>query len=187
MTEKRTSSERRVPRFERKFFEANEVFTVIGNGVVSTIQDVVYVKPETFNAKFTGRIAADIEEMNLLLMNESRHCLLIGFGRWGSSDPWLGIQVNWSQISSARAIVEATLPTMNVELSQGSHLFHNLSSFQVSYFSVRHDMDKFTIEWDWLDRQEIVSETEFVRHVRLRKPLSVMVDGRTGRGVINHD
>ena len=109
--------------------------------------------------------------------------LLIGFGRWGSSDPWLGIPVTWSQIGGARAIVEATLPAMNVDLSQGSHFFHNISSFNVSYFSVPFDGD-FPIDWDGLARQAAVTETEFVRHVRLPHPLRIAVDGRQGRGAI---
>ena len=91
--------------------------------------------------------------------------------------------MDWSQISGARTIVEATLPDMNVELSQGSHFFHNLSSFRASYFMVRHD-GPFPINWDWLNRQPVVSETELVRHVRPARPLSVRVDGRIARGVV---
>lgn len=109
--------------------------------------------------------------------------LLIGFGRWGSSDPWLGTPVTWSQIGGARAIVEATLPAMNVDLSQGSHFFHNISSFNVSYFSVPFGGD-FPIDWEKLARQGAESETEFVRHVRLPAPLHIAVDGRQGRGAI---
>jgi hypothetical protein len=108
---------------------------------------------------------------------------LIGFGRWGSADPSLGIPVVWSQICGAKAIVEATLPAMNVELSQGSHFFHNMSSFQVSYFCVRHDGED-RLDWAWLGRQPAVTETGLVRHVRLDAPLVVKVDGRTGRGVV---
>jgi hypothetical protein len=91
--------------------------------------------------------------------------------------------VAWGQIGGAKAIVEATLPAMNVDLSQGSHFFHNISSFEVSYFCVRHDgADR--LDWDWLARQRAVAETDFVRHVRLDAPLVVKVDGRTGRGVV---
>ena len=96
--------------------------------------------------------------------------LLIGFGRWGSSDPWLGIPVAWSQIGGAKAIVEATLPSMNVDLSQGSHFFHNISSFNVSYFSVPFHRS-FPIDWEGLSRQAVVADTGFVRHVRLDRPL----------------
>lgn len=157
--------------------------TVMGSGVVDTIRDVVYVRPDRFEGRHTPAIAAQIDGINRRLMDQGRTCLLIGFGRWGSSDPWLGIPVNWSQISSARAIVETTLPGMNVDPSQGSHFFHNLSSFKVSYFTVHHE-GRFRIDWDWLAQQPAENETEFVRHVRLAAPLQVKVDGRTGRGVI---
>ena len=155
---------------------------VLGNGEIAFLQDIVYVRPETFEARLTPRIAADIAGINRRMVNEKTPYLLIGFGRWGSSDPWLGIPVTWGQISAARVIVEATLENMNVELSQGSHFFHNISSFQVSYFSTRHHDSQ--IRWEWLDRQPAVSETGLVRHVRLPGCLRVRVDGRTGRGVI---
>jgi hypothetical protein len=160
--------------------------SVLGNGRLSTIQDIVYVRPDCFQAKHTREIADEVEQMNRRLADEKRPYLLVGFGRWGSSDPWLGVPVKWAQISAAKAIVEATLPDMNVDLSQGSHFFHNLSSFQVSYFSVRHDSE-FKINWAWLDRQEKVSEFRFVRHVRLSSPLQIIVDGRGGKGVILYD
>jgi hypothetical protein len=156
---------------------------VMGNGAVDDINDVVYVKPDTFEARDTIAIATEIERINLALVDEGRHSLLMGFGRWGSSDPWLGIPVTWDQISSAKVIIEATLPAMNVELSQGSHFFHNMTSFQVSYLSVHHD-SRPGIDWDWLNRQETVEETPHVRHVRLMKPLRIKVDGRNGRAGI---
>jgi hypothetical protein len=131
----------------------------------------------------TPAIAQELESINRELRDQKRPFLLIGFGRWGSSHPSLGIPVDWSQISGARAIVEATLPEMNVELSQGSHFFHNLSSFRSSYFMVQHGR-RFGINWDWLNRQPVVSETEFVRHVRPADKVAVRVDGRTARGVI---
>ena len=121
--------------------------------------------------------------MNRELLEERRPYLLIGFGRWGSSDPWLGIPVNWGQISGARAIVEATQPAMNVDLSQGSHFFHNLISFNVSYFCVSH-AGRYAIDWKWLGGQRTGAETNFIRHVVLPSPLCTKVDGRTGRGVI---
>ena len=160
--------------------------SVMGNGTVDDIFDVVFVKPESFQAKHTRRIAEELAAFNERLGVEKRPYLLIGFGRWGSSDPWLGIPISWSNVSGAKALIEATLPSMNVELSQGSHFFHNLSSFRVGYFAVRHD-GKYGIDWHWLERQTRVSETEFVRHVRCASPLHVRMDGRTGRGAIYHD
>ncbi len=159
--------------------------TVLGNGEHSTIVDVVYVKPAAFEAKYTPMIAAEIEERNRHLTSEGRQYVLIGFGRWGSSDPWLGIPVTWPQISGARVIVEATLPEMNVDASQGSHFFHNMISFHVQYFTLRHT-GAYSIAWDWLDQQPASSETRFLRHLRLDTPLEVRVDGRCGGGVILH-
>jgi hypothetical protein len=158
---------------------------VMGNGIVDTIADVVYVKPGTFEARHTRRIVEQIEQMNGVLLTEERPYLLIGFGRWGSSDPWLGIPVKWGQICGARAIVEATRPDMMIEASQGSHFFHNISSFGVSYFSIWHE-SRPGIDWDWLDAMPAVSETEFVRMVRTDTPLLVKVDGRSGRGGVWH-
>ncbi len=156
---------------------------VLGNGTRHDIYDIVYLKPDVFEARFTDRMAAELDGVNRALENAGRPYLLIGFGRWGSSDPWLGVPVDWGQISGARAIVEATLPQMTPDLSQGSHFFHNLISFDVLYMSVRH-MSNFSIQWDWLDKQPTTTETEFVRHVHLSKPLDMKVDGRNGRGVI---
>ena len=156
---------------------------VMGNGVQTDLEDIVFVRPENFSAMRTPLIAEQLGALNRILTDEHKSYVLIGFGRWGSSHPSLGIPVDWSQISGARTIVEATLPDMNVELSQGSHFFHNLSSFRANYFMVRHDGSYF-INWDWLNGQSVISETELVRHVRLRLPLTVRVDGRTARGVI---
>ncbi len=156
---------------------------VMGNGTVAGIRDVVYVKPGVFDAGRTREIAAAIAPINLRLLDEGRPYLLIGFGRWGSSDPWLGIPVVWSQIGGARAIVEAALPSMNVDLSQGSHFFHNISSFNVAYFSVPLDAPH-PIAFPSLDALPAVEDAELVRHVRLREPLRIMVDGRQGWGAI---
>ena len=156
---------------------------VMGNGTADDIQDIVFVRPDKFSPMRTPAIAQELESVNRELRDQHRPYLLIGFGRWGSSQSSLGIPVDWSQISGARAIVEATLPEMNVELSQGSHFFHNLSSFRASYFMVQHGR-RPGINWDWLNRQPVVSETEFICHVRPAEKLSVRVDGRTARGVI---
>jgi len=159
---------------------------VMGNGAIDTIEDIVYVKPETFLPEHTRRVAAELDMINRTLSEQGRRYLLIGFGRWGSSDPWLGIPVNWGQISAAKVIVEATLPEMNVELSQGAHFFHNITSFQVCHLSVPHT-SSHPIDWDWLARQAPVIDTAYVRHVRVKAPLKVRVDGKSGRGVINHE
>jgi hypothetical protein len=157
--------------------------TALGNGTRDDIVDIVYVKPAAFEGRHTRRIAAELETMNRQLLDAGRPYLLIGFGRWGSSDPWLGIPVTWPQISGARVIVEATLPEMNVEPSQGSHFFHNMTSFRVPYLTVRHT-GPYRIQWDWLASLPAVAESEFLRHVRAPAPLQVKVDGRTGRAVV---
>ena len=156
---------------------------VLGNGIIETIRDIVYIKPQEFEAKHSPRIALELETVNRELLDKGRPYVLIGFGRWGSSDPWGGIPVEWGQVCGAKVIVEATRPSMNFELSQGSHFFHNLSSFEVCYFCVPYS-GPYSIDWEWLGRQKAEEETTFVRHIALRAPLQVKVDGRSGRGVI---
>lgn len=160
--------------------------SVLGNGVIEDIEDVVYIKPEKFTVNETQRMAEELESLNQKLVASGKRYVLIGFGRWGSSDPLGGIPVNFGQISGARVIVESTLPEMNFMLSQGSHFFHNITSFHVLYFSLCH-WDKYRIDWGWLNQQAVVGETGFIRHVRLPSPLRIKVDGTTGRGVICHD
>lgn len=156
---------------------------VLGNGTVDYIEDVVYVKPETFDVSNTEIIAGEIETLNRKLKDENKKYLLVGFGRWGSTDKWLGIPVEWGQISNAKVIVEAMLPQFDVELSQGSHFFHNINSFQVLYFSVKSDKVD-SIDWKRLSESETVSELNFTKHVHLNKPLMIKVDGRIAKGVI---
>ncbi|MCF7923197.1 MAG: PEP/pyruvate-binding domain-containing protein, partial [Candidatus Marinimicrobia bacterium] len=156
---------------------------VLGNGEINTLRDIVFVKPQGFLAKNTPRIAAEIETMNAGFIDQNAQYVLIGFGRWGSSDPWLGTPVSWGQISQAKVIVESTLPDMDKEFSQGSHFFHNITSFGVSYFSIRFS-DEHSIDWEWMDQQACVAETDYVKHIKLEKPLIIKVDGRRGLGVI---
>lgn len=157
---------------------------VLGNGIVDSIKDVVYVRPEKFVSKSTRSIAPELARINSKLINDSRPYILIAFGRLGTTDPWLGIPINWGEVRGAKVIVEATQENMNVVLSQGSHYFQNLIGLGISYFSVPHG-DEYEIDWDWLNVQDIVEETQFVRHVKTSAPLRVKVDGRSGRGVIH--
>jgi hypothetical protein len=156
---------------------------VLGNGRRSDLEDVVFIRPDAFEPAETPAIAKELEGINRRLVAEGRRYLLIGFGRWGTSDSSLGTPVAWGQISGARAIVEATLPDVQPDLSQGSHFFHNLLSFRVLYLSVEHH-GPHQIDWDWLGRQPVVQSTAHVTHVRLADPLEVRVDGASGRGVI---
>jgi len=157
--------------------------TVLGNGERVDLEDVVFVRPDAFEPAETPAIAKELENINRQLAEEGRRYLLIGFGRWGTSDPPLGIPVAWGQISGARVIVEATLPEVQPDLSQGSHFFHNLLSFHVLYISVEHH-GPYRIDWEWLARQPVANSTDHVTHVRLRSPLEIRVDGTHGRGVI---
>jgi len=157
--------------------------SVMGNGIINKIQDIVYVKRKNFEAKYTQQIVRDLEKINKKIIADGRNYLLVGYGRWGSSDPWGGIPVNWEQISGAKVIIETIHPNMNEELSQGSHFFHNLTSFKVSYFSVPYSKTN-NINFDWLEDQEPIEDTKFVRHIKLSSPLRIKVDGRRGRGVI---
>jgi hypothetical protein len=159
--------------------------SAMGNGILDNIRDIVYVKPEKFSPNQTQTIAAQLEEINHKLVMSQDPYLLVGFGRWGSSDPQGGIPVNFGQICGAKVIVESTLPEMNFMLSQGSHFFHNITSFRVLYFSVPH-WEKYTIDWNWLREQKVVTETEFIRHVKIFTSLKIKVDGTTSRGVIYH-
>jgi len=160
--------------------------SVLGNGILDNIKDIVYIKPESFDTLKTIDIASQMAEFNSTLVDEKRPYLLIGFGRWGTSDPQAGIPVKFDQIAGARIIVESTLPNVDFPISQGSHFFHNITSFRIFYFSVKHS-GPFNINWDWLKTVDAVRETEFIRHVRLQKPLLAKVDGINSRGVIKYE
>ncbi|HSL20971.1 MAG TPA: PEP/pyruvate-binding domain-containing protein [Vicinamibacterales bacterium] len=155
---------------------------VLGNGTLEGLRDVVYVRPDRFAPGQSRAAGAEIARRNLAAVQDGSPYVLIGFGRWGTADPWLGIPLPWAQVAGARVIVEATLGGYSVEMSQGSHFFHNIASAGVSYFSVSPPRGR--IDWGWLEGRPAVYEGDFVRHVRLDSPLRVLVDGRSGRGVI---
>ena len=157
----------------------------LGNGRRSDIEDVVFLDRDRFDLARTPEIVNELEGINRSLLAAGRPYLLIGFGRWGTSDSWCGVPVVWPQISGARVIVEIAIPESGAGLSQGSHFFHNVTNLGVSYFSVT-GREPTPIDWEWLDRQPVESSSELVRHVRLGAPLSVAVDGRTKRGVVKH-
>ena len=156
---------------------------MLGNGTLETIQDIIYVKPETFALKNTRAMAPEIEMFNRKLVTQNRPYLLVVFGRLGTTDHWLGIPVNWGQVSGAKAIVESSQENARVELSQGSHYFHNLVNLGVFYFTLPFT-SPYTVDWDWLNEQKVVEETQYLRHVQLPHPIKIKVDGRTSRGVI---
>ncbi len=156
---------------------------VLGNGLVDDITDIVYVKPDRFELKQTRKIAEELESFNRKLLAEKRPYVLIVFGRLGTFDPWLGIPVTWGQVCGAKVIVEATQENIKVELSQGSHYFHNLINLGVLYFSMPFT-SPYRIQWNWLKKQPTVEETEFICHIQVPAAFKIKVDGRSGRGVI---
>jgi hypothetical protein len=156
----------------------------LGNGTIRGLRDIVFVRPGRFDAARTPDIAREVSNMNSRMRAEGRHYLLIGPGRWGSSDPWLGIPVDWSQITNVRAIVEVCLPNMNVDPSQGSHFFQNMTSLRIGYFTVPLDLARGAVDWTWLESLPELERTEHLGLVRLDEPLEIRIDGRTGKGVV---
>ena len=156
---------------------------VLGNGSVDDVKDIIYVKPECFELKNTRAIVPHLESFNEKLLQADLPYMLIVFGRLGTTDPWLGIPVQWGQVCGAKVIVEATLSNVRVELSQGAHYFHNMINLGIKYFSLPFK-EQHSIDWQWLGDQEIIDETQFIRHVRLKEPMKIRVDGRRSRGVI---
>ena len=158
--------------------------SALGNGEGKDVRDVVYVKPDSFDASKTKDMADRIGEINQKFLNNGSNYILIGPGRWGSNDPWLGIPVKWPQISATQLIIEMTLENFRVDPSQGTHFFQNLTSFQVGYFTVNPYQNEDHIDMDYLKRQKAVYEDEYIRHVRFEKPLQILIDGRKRRGVV---
>jgi hypothetical protein len=156
---------------------------VLGN-CAYRLTDIVFVKPDVFDHARTREMAAEMDVFNQTLVEQRRPYLLIGPGRWGSSDPWLGIPVKFTSISGASAIVETSLPNMLPDPSQGSHFFQNLTSFRIAYFTTRHYNANHHIDWDWLNSLPVVSESVWIKHVRSEHELEVAVDGHTGHGVV---
>ncbi len=157
----------------------------LGHGISEDVTDVVYVKTDDdFTAVNNPQIANEIEQINRRFLEEGKNYVLIGPGRWGSSDYWLGIPVKWPHISAARVIVEAGLKNYHVDPSQGTHFFQNLTSFGVGYFTVNTYTGDGVLQKDVLDKMPAVEETQFVRHVCFDRPLKIMMDGKKQHGVV---
>ena len=159
--------------------------SALGTGWLAGIKDVIYLKPEAFDKMKTEEMAAELRALNAQLRTEGKQYVLIGFGRWGSSIPTLGVPVVWSDISEAKALVECSLPDFRVDPSQGTHFFQNLTSFNAGYVNV----DPYSRRGDSLNLEPLnalpaVYETQWLRHVRLENPLTVCIDGRAGRALI---
>jgi CheY-like chemotaxis protein len=157
---------------------------VLGNGRITDLQDAVVVDFHRFERARSKEVAGGVAHLNAKLSAEGRPYLLIGVGRWGSTEPWLGIPVEWDEISGARVIVEAGFRDFRVTPSQGSHFFQNLTAFQVGYFTVNPDAGEGFVDWQWLADTPAVEEDGCVRHLRFPAPLSVVMNGRTSQGLI---
>lgn len=160
------------------------VHKALGNGFMRDIKDLVYVRRQNFERNHTPHIAIEVGQMNALLKEAKRPYALVGPGRWGSSDPWLGIPVKWSQISSVRCIVETDMEDIRVDPSQGSHFFQNIMSFGIGYLTVDTHGKIDHLNFDWLDAQPAERETEHLRLIAFEEPLEIVLNGRRNFGAI---
>ncbi len=158
----------------------------LGNGKKNDMADIIYVKPNTFDAGRTTEVAREIGELNGGLLREGKKYLLIGPGRWGSADRWLGIPVNWTNICGVGAMIETSSPELKAEPSQGSHFFHNITTLGINYVTVSDNQGEF-LDWKWLTALPVIKETQFVAHAALDKPFILKVDGRSSRCVMYAD
>ena len=158
--------------------------SALGNGTFKGVSDLVYVKPESFNPAKNKDIAGDIERINIEFVKKGAGYVLIGPGRWGSTDPWLGIPVRWPQISAARIIIESGLKNYRIDPSQGTHFFQNLTSFRIGYFTVNPFIKEGFYDVEFLNSINSRFENEYIRHISFERPLEIMVDGKNHKGVI---
>jgi CheY-like chemotaxis protein len=166
---------------EKLICQSNQV---LGNGIIQDVHDIVVVDYHHFDRAKSREVASEISALNNKLINEGRPYLLVGVGRWGSLDPWLGIPVTWEQIAGARAIIETSFKDMAVEPSQGSHFFQNITSFMVGYFTINPFMENGFIDWDWLLAQKPVDSKVYTKHIRFEKPIVIKMNGHENKGII---
>jgi hypothetical protein len=157
----------------------------MGNGLLEDIHDVIYVDVDVFEKAETMQMTLEIDKLNKTFTEQRRKYILIGPGRWGTRDRWIGIPVNWSQISNAKIIVETSLEGYPLDASSGSHFFHNVVSMNVGYFTVQPEISKSYIRWDMLKKQKLVNQTKYFRHVYFEEPLKVSMDGKKRIGVVS--
>lgn len=154
----------------------------LGNGVFKDIKNIIYIKPENFDSSKTVDIATKIGEINEKLKEPS---MFIGLGRWGTSDPWLGIPVSWNQISNSQVLIEVATEGFNIDPSHGSHFFHNITSLGLAYITISNKEDDTNfIDWTWLNSLEATYEDDFIKHVKLKNPLKTIVNGKNGEAII---
>ncbi len=150
----------------------------MGNGCVDDIYDIIYVDPRNFDKSKTQEMALEIEEFNARMQEADKKYILIGPGRWGTRDRWIGIPVKWHQISNASTIVETSLDDFPLDASSGSHFFHNVTTMDVGYFTVQPEMSKSYIQYEILEKQKLISNGTYFKHIKFDKPVSVKMDGR---------
>jgi hypothetical protein len=169
-------------------FEADNILCKsdesLSNGRINSINDIVYIRRDTFDRSQMADMAMHVSRLNEYLKKAGRPYILLGPGRWGTADRWLGIPASWDQISGARVIIEATYGDFSVTPSFGTHFFQNLIAFQIGYLTVNKTDANNMLDWEWLESRPISQETEFLRHVSLGEPLEVIIDGRSGKAVI---
>jgi hypothetical protein len=158
--------------------------SALGTGYVEGITDVIYLRRDAFDPSKTQIMAEQITRLNAQMREQGRGYLLVGFGRWGSSNPWLGVPIKWSDISEVKAIVECGLDNFRIEPSQGTHFFQNMTSFGVGYMTVNPYAGDGVLDFQTLDAMPAVEQTEFVRHVRFDSPLTICIDGVKNRAVV---
>ncbi len=160
----------------------------LGHGQLDELHDIIYVHPGQFDGAKTQAMADEIGDINRRLLAENTPFLLIGPGRWGSSDPWLGIPVQWADISGVAAIIEVRNSVIKADASQGTHFFQNITSLGIPYLTLdesnKREADEDYLQWEWLQQQEVVTRGAYVHHVRSRKPLVVKCDGTRSESVI---
>jgi hypothetical protein len=156
----------------------------MGNGIFTGLYDFIYLDPDTFDIARSIEIADEVGRLNQELIRENRRYILLGFGRWATADRWLGIPVQWHQISNAQVFIESTTPRLRTEPSQGSHFFQNMLSLGIGYYYVPYNDSSAFINWKWLKNQPVQRKTAHVRHIRTQLPLVTKLDGRSSRGVI---
>ncbi len=156
----------------------------LGNGIIDNVHHFVYVKPDAFDPAKTKEIAQMISQINNSIKGNGGHYILVGPGRWGSNDPWLGVPVKWAQIAGARLIVESGLKEFHIDPSQGTHFFQNLTSFNVGYFTINPYLKEGFYDVGYLEKQDALFENEFVKHIRFEQPMVIKIDGSRKKGVV---
>jgi hypothetical protein len=157
---------------------------VSGNFISKDIHDIIYIKPKSFDNLKTLEILKEIDKLNSELVKEKRQYLLIGFGRWGTSDRFLGVPVKWNNINGVKTIIETNFENFQLDFSQGSHFFHNIVTSNIGYLHIKHREIQNFIDWDWLENESAVNNLTYVRHIRIKKPLTIIINANRKEGII---